>query len=899
MRQERNSLQEALVSAQHDKMESRITLRQLKVKQEALDDLKTALTSPKPSSHVSSWCTKLEEAKLRNVELEEKVQMLEANESLHQKQLEKREQRIKDLQTQLISVEKLWMDEQLVCDEREAELNEALAKYEKRHKEAVTNRTTLSLLDVPDTTLPLSKQLEEALDCLRNKVSLLEVADKEIEKLKEENCDILKKLRGKEIEVIARDKVINELRLAGKVTKESLSQSEEKQDAQDMTVASKVQPEDESMKVVMEGLKERLRLSQSTVTHYQNLLSKEHEERHALMAKYKDELYHTTQKRDEAQAKVRELQSQLDSIPTHDFSSSALRQAQVAQIQNLEGTLKLVEKQLEESRAQVNVSEKKILELERDLAICRREHAEEKDHLEVSGQVRIQQHQREVERLSGEIHKLRSENDFLQKEMSSLRSSASRTPSAIMRTLVEKLRDQLIEKEKQVARLTLAVNDMKESIAQEEAKHQETDPVSVEKEISEVTRKLTESFKAQLEKVSNERDEMQKLYHEHSALVTELKEKANTETEHLNQEVKSLTTENLKVKKQMLQQKNANSSLRQRLEDLEGRSAGAIARTIESLQAKLEKLEGTEEVQESEARKARSQEQVVRWEERKKLKTAMDKLKARIKDLETAHEDDAKKLTTCRDLLGRVEREKLSLQHKFNNLSKVSTEKMCRVCLKTLNSAEMGSAAQTQPSPGHSRPIRQSRVGPSPEGASPKKVSGSAGRDDATPTTSHSQQSEKDENEIKFRLQLKKALEEKHGLESRLHSAVEEVAALRYRLQQKEEEEERLMVEKKSPAGRRATGAAVVLEYESRITTLEEQLRQKSRLLSHVKGVVQEAAAREETLLREKEVLLKKLTVLEGVSEDTPSARLVHELRQAKLTVTRLQRQLDKLQPTA
>lgn len=895
MRQERNSLQEALHSAQHDRMESHITLRQLKVKQEALDDLKAALTSPKPSSHVSTWCSKLEEVKLRNVELEEKVQVLEANKALHQKQMESRERRISELQTQLIHVEKMWMDEQLVCDEREAELNEALARHERRHKEAVASRSTLSLSDVPDVTLPLARQLEEALDSLRNKVSLLEVADKEVERLKDENSGLLKSLRSKEIQVIARDKVINELRLAGKSVRESVSQPEG-EDSSDVKVPRRVQPEEESVKVVVEGLKERLKLSQGTVTHYQNLLAKEHEERQVLMSKYKEELYHMTQRRDEAQAKVRELQSHLDSIPTHDFSSSALRQAQVTQIQNLEATVKIVERQLEEARTQVNGSEKRIMELERDLAISRREHAEEKDHLEVSGQVRIQQHQREVERLSGEMQKLRTENDLMQKEMSALRTSASRTPSAIMRTLVEKLRDQLIDKEKQVAKLSLAVSEMKDSMAREEAKQEEAAPVDVEKEVAEVTRKLTESFKAQLEKVSAERDETQRLYREKDATLTEIKEKTSAETERLTQEVKTLTTENLKLKKQTLQQKNANSTLRQRLEDLEGKSAGAIARAIESLQGKLERLEGTEEVQESEARKARSQEQVVRWEERKKLKVAMDKLKARVKELETAHEDDAKKLTTCRDLLSRVEKEKLSLQHKFNNLSKASTEKMCRVCLKTLNSVDVGSSPQALPSPGHYSRVRQVKVSPSPERPSPKRA---AGRDAGTPTPSHSQQSEQDENEIKIRLQLKKALEEKHSLESRLHSAVEEVAALRYRLQQKEEEEERLVAEKKSLGGRRATGAVVVLEYESRITNLEEQLRQKSRLLSHVKGVVQEAAAREETLLREKETLLQKLTVLESVSEDTPSARLVHELRQAKLTVTRLQRRLDDLQPGA
>ncbi|KAG0716940.1 Centrosomal protein [Chionoecetes opilio] len=648
----------------------------------------------------------------------------------------------------------------------------------------------------------------------------------------------------------------------------------------------------------MGGLKERLSLSQNNVTHYQNLLAKEHEERQVLIAKYKDELYHMTQQRDETQARVRELQSQLDTIPTHEFSSSSLKQAQVAQIQNLEGTVKIVEKQLEESRAQLNASEKKVMELERDLTISRREHAEERDHMEVSGQVRIQQHQREVERLLSEIHKLRAERDQMQKEIGTLKNSASRTPSAIMRTLVEKLRDQLIEKEKQVAKLTLAVNDMKESIAQEDAKQQEADPVTIEKEVSKVTNKLTQSFKAELNRVSAERDELQKVCNEQGLSLIDMKEKTNAEIDTINQKVKVLTTEKLKVEKVMLQQKNANSSLKQRVEDMEGRSAGAIARTIESLQGRLEKMEGFEEVQESEARKARSHDQVVRWEERKKLKMTIDKLKARVKELETAQEDHVKKLNTSRELLSRVEKEKLSLQHKYYNVSKQSTEKLCRVCLKTLDSADMRANQTTpspsSPSPGHSKqPLRLSTI---PERTLPKTTPGSTEKEDSA-TVSHTLQYKQDESEIKFRFQMKKALEEKHSLETRLHAAVEEVAALRFRLQQKEEEEEaRVMTEKKSPVGRRRTGAAMVLEYESRITTLEEQLRQKSRLLSHVKGVVQEAAAREEVLLKDKEVLLHKVTLLEGVSEDTPSARLVHELRQARLTVTRLQRQLDQIQ---
>ena len=105
-----------------------------------------------------------------------------------------------------------------------------------------------------------------------------------------------------------------------------------------------------------------------------------------------------------------------------------------------------------------------------------------------------------------------------------------------------------------------------------------------------------------------------------------------------------------------------------------------------------------------------------------------------------------------------------------------------------------------------------------------------------------------------------------------------------------------MVMERRTTMSKQMSGATIILEYESRILSLEEEIRQKSRLLAHVKQVVREAAAREETLLRDKESLLKRVTLLESVSEDTPSARLIHELRHAKLTVTRLQRHIDELQ---
>ncbi|XP_068215438.1 centrosomal protein of 290 kDa-like [Palaemon carinicauda] len=897
MKQDRNKILIALQSAQHDKMEAKVALRQLKVKQEALDELKSALTSPNVTKQVSSWCSKLEEVKLRNVELDEKLQSLEEEKSLYEARIEGKDRRLGELQAQLSNMEKTWMDEQLLWDERETELRKALEEHDSRHQKAVLELKTLEQQDFPDQSQPLAKQLEKALDTLRNKSALLEKLEKEVELLKNEVHDSRKELREKDIAIIARDQVINELRIKGSNLKSQMHFTDVTKDgiANEVTV-----PEDEGIAVIINGLKERLQLSQEAVSHYQDLLSKSHTQHQNIISKNKDELLRIEKEREEAMSKVRELQLQLNNIPTRDPGMSAMSEAQIAQIHNLEDTIKRLDAQLEETRNGKLIAEGKVAQLERELTVTRREYSEEKEHMEVSSQVRSQQHQRETDRLSGEIKNIRNERDDLRKEITLLKESANRTPSAILRTLVEKLRDQLIEKEKQVAKLSYAVQEMKEKVSNSTAKDEFKEDADIDKEVTESMSRVVESLKTELEVVSKTKADLESKLKEQSDSFTAKNEQSNEEIEHLKQELKNLKSQNLKTEKQMLQLKRNNNSTKQKLEDLEGKSPAAIVRTIQSLKEKLEKMDATQEIEDSENRRARSQEQIVRWEERKKSKGMIDKLKARVKELEDSLEVNKKKLETSQELLSRVEKEKLSIQFKLNNINKVSTDKMCGVCLKALNPLELGNSSlvQEEPSPPHTsrsqgKTFRHVYNSPSPDRPQARRETISRA---TSPVMVKKVTNEMDDAEMKFRAQLKKSLEDKQRLETKLKGAVEEVAALRKNLQQKEEEEDRRIHEYRSMASKRRSGAAVILEYESRILSLEEEVRQKSRLLAHVKQVVREAAAREESLLRDKESLFKRVTLLESVSEDTPAAHLIYELRRAKLTVTRLQRHIDELQ---
>ncbi|KAK7069017.1 hypothetical protein SK128_003210 [Halocaridina rubra] len=901
LQQERNSLRTKLECAQHDKSEAKIALSQLIVKQEAIDDLKNTLLCENRIKHITSWCNKLEEMKLKNVELEEKVRCLEETKTLYELRLQGKETQLEELQTQLSDMERLRMSEQLMWEEQETELNKAFEKYDLHKQTTLLEEKTLTLRNIPDYSKPLSKQLEETMDVLCIKNALIEKLQRKLEAVKNELVTKKREIKEKDIAIIAREQVVKEFRYKGQCLDiKSQAAGAYKVEKGDPT---KIVPsqEEEGIKVVVNGLKERLQLSQEAVKHYQDLLAKAHIEQENLTAIHKNEVEQMNQDREETRAKARELMLQLNNIPTRDHGQSALSQAQLMQIHDLEDTVKMLELQLEDTRNELLVAQSKVAKLERELTVSNREHFEQKEHVEVSIQVRAQQHQRELDRLSVDMTSLRRERDNLQQEVMLLKEAANRTPSVILRTLVEKLRDQLIEKEKQVAKLTFAVQEMKERVLQSNCESKGTELVDVDKE-THSTNRIIESLKCELEEVHKAKEDLERKINRQMESLNSEREQTKNENENLKEELKNLKMQNLKIEKQMLQQKKTNVMLKQRLEDMEGSSPVSIARAIQHLTEKLEKINGAEEVEESAKQKMKSKEEVARWDERKKLRTLIDKLKARVKELQNSLEISEKKLATSRDLLNRIEKDKLSLQLKLNSISKVSTEKMCGVCLKTLNTVDMGtdSVILENSSTYHTNSsICKTFKEVNARTSADSKLETDTGKRDSviSPSSVRKIIHDSSESEIRLRAQLKKSSEDRQKLETKLKGAVEEVAALRKNLQQKEEgEEERMIASRSIAKSKSVSGAAVILEYESRIMSLEEDVRQKSRLLAHVKQVVREAAAREDTLIRNKDLLLQKVTLLESVSEDTPAALLVHELRQAKLTITRLQRHIDQFQ---
>ena len=80
------------------------------------------------------------------------------------------------------------------------------------------------------------------------------------------------------------------------------------------------------------------------------------------------------------------------------------------------------------------------------------------------------------------------------------------------------------------------------------------------------------------------------------------------------------------------------------------------------------------------------------------------------------------------------------------------------------------------------------------------------------------------------------------------------------------------------------------------IRKLEADLKRKSDLLTEVKILLKQAADRERSILNAKDELAQKFKLILEVDPKSPSEALAKELRQARLTIDRLQNEKKELE---
>ncbi|XP_049578647.1 centrosomal protein of 290 kDa [Syngnathus scovelli] len=631
--------------------------QEMELRLRGLEDLCATLKDAKGAQKVREWHKKMEEAHLQELRKSREVTMQKEEIRYLKNLLEEQERIIHSLGEEIVQQNMIQEERQLAWDQRELELERQLDQHEDLHRG--TEKAIDAPSYLPDTNLPLAQQLESALRKISEQVDVIsntQAAGKRLEeKLKEKD----EALRKSEQNVASRDKVINELRLRLPSVVASGGR----------LLADSSERDGEALKLVHKTIKDlqgRLDKKDDVLKKYQNQLTQAVKDQEELIKRHDEELRMLYQKLDSNNDTTLErlkkqaaemMKKPSITVPTskHLDRMAELEQTVVEQdmtLVSVTNKLKMVAVELEQVKLAMDTQAKK--------------HTDEMSRLKESHAVEVEDLTMETKDQRGEITELKKVIDSLQKELEIQKEANNLSPSNTLKNLVERLRLQLVHKEKQIKALSKVLLELRTQMTSAAEQQVLANAAQTEERLNvqKLVDKHTKDLKAQVQELSNElqvaRDsakrnentlkkemdnlnqELQKSLNRHKTLQVK-KEEAEQEIQELRKQVKRL------------------SSCIQNQAMLDGKGP-----TVENLQKKIRKLESDLEKSAETKRviQGKSKEEILLWEEGKKWQSKLEKMKNALKDKEQENDSLSKQLGTIKDLYGRLERERNVLQRK-------------------------------------------------------------------------------------------------------------------------------------------------------------------------------------------------------------------------------------------
>uniref|UniRef100_A0A672JEP7 Centrosomal protein 290 n=1 Tax=Salarias fasciatus TaxID=181472 RepID=A0A672JEP7_SALFA len=673
LQEDRAKAQEEKKKAVEERRRAEGRAQELEVKLQGLEELVSTLRDAKGAQKVMEWHRKMEEARLQELRRGREL-VAQREEIKYLKSLvEELERTVRALEEDIVQQNTLQEERQLVWDQREVELERQLDHYEKQQDEILSGSDKLDegAGSLPDPTLPLAQQLDLALGKVREHArTVLETQatcrslDK---KLKEKEAA----LRAAEQSVLSRDKELSELRLRlpAAASRErlltDLSRQEEGQLGSQRTLKVAHQ--------TIRDLQDQLDKKEDVLKKYRNQLTQARQEQVEMIKRHQDELKALHQKLDQ------HMDKSLD-----QFKQTAMKPTiRVATSKHLEQLAELEQTVAEQDVSLCSVTDRLKLtsaELERQRAATEKQakmHAEEMSKLE-------ENHISQLKALTGDNEDLKIQVVQMEKEIGDLRIEVEaqkeanvRSPSNTMKSLVERLKAQLGQKEKQLKALSKVVLELRAEITS--AAEQQVMASVAQKEESLNVQLLvdrhTRDLKARIQELNEELQAARDSARAPRGRESSLKE----EVDGLKQDLQR----SQKAQKRLQAHKEEQEQEIQRLEQKIRRLTSALQNqpepdvkgpNVENLQKKIRKLESDLE-RKTEAESVcllmsvccayQTKEEILRWEEGKKWQAKMEKVKKTLKEKELEVESLSKQLSTLKDLYARLEKEKGALQRKL------------------------------------------------------------------------------------------------------------------------------------------------------------------------------------------------------------------------------------------
>ncbi|XP_058045528.1 centrosomal protein of 290 kDa isoform X2 [Ahaetulla prasina] len=667
---------EDIQQAQQERRNAENRAVELEMKLKGIEELVATLKDARGAQKVIEWHVKIEELRLQELKLNRELSRKNEEIKYLKNILSEYEQTINHLEEEIVQQGQFHEERQMAWDKREVELERQLDIYDSQKQDILSTAQKFNEAagTVPDPSLPLPHQLEQALKTVREQsrtILEMQATCKSVEeKLKEKEAALWKA----EQNILSRDKVINELRLQLPASSER-----EKLVAQLDQIDDNTQPY--ALKIAHQtiaNMQARLNQKEEILKKYQHLLAKAREEQEEIAKKHEEDLRILHQKLDVhvdssfnkfKQTALELIQKPSLAVPAskHLIRLAELEQTIAEQDSSLNSLLSKLKKTSSDLQKQKQITAVKINEFDNIRA-----------QLEEKHQCRVKKLQDEIEELRSLLSKLGKELLNIKSELEIQRQANNRSPTATMKNLVERLKNQLALKEKQQKALSKALLELRAEMTA--AAEQQIISVASQKEahmnVQQIVDKHTKELKSQIEDLNDQllklKDALKLSKNKENSLLDDM--------DDLNQQLQKKMKAYTKVLREKDDMEKENEELKKQNKKLTSSIQGkADEQTlIDELQRKIKRMETEfgKKNDESEKKNPREdkvlkspREELIKWEECKKWQTKADGMRNKLKEKEKEIESLSKQLNTIKELFSKAEKEKNTLQKKLKSCS--------------------------------------------------------------------------------------------------------------------------------------------------------------------------------------------------------------------------------------
>ncbi|XP_033101363.1 centrosomal protein of 290 kDa-like isoform X2 [Anneissia japonica] len=669
MRQDKERMDQELKMVAYEKEKVEEKVAELEVGNKGLQELMATLMDGKGASKVAEWHSKIQQMRLQDLKHTRQINRLREQLKYNEGLTSNHERTVAGLEEDIVQIQRESEEKQLLWEQREVELERIIDSLEKQQK-AMANaalRFEEATGSMPDPSLPVANQLEHAMRTIKQHVKTILDTRAENTQLQKNLNSIEKQLARTEENLLARDKVINELRLRlpASAERDEIIKNQMAEGVRYQHIEEACQHK-QALKVAqaqIESLQARIQQKEDAIQKYIDLLDQSRREQEEENKLHIQEIQNMQLKlhsqSDMAFTKFKQTAMDLINKPSAAIPSSKQLQRLseleevVAEQDNAMSALSI---KLKHSVTEVakwkQIMERKTEEFTKAKQLMEKSHDKETDELKT-----------EIRETTEILYQKEKQLESIGEELDRQKQLNAKAPSQTMKTLVDRLKNDLALKEKQHKALSQALMtvraemvEMAQDNAKAKADEQEQD-MNVQKLVDRETKKMKEQFGDVQGKLEKFKRELKRVKGHEKEIETQLQGK-NEEILKKNSLIDELKDERVRLKAE-IEDLEKDIDLKP-VQDEGSNKTAELQKKIRILERRLNDAETKKGEKGSTAKTEESGIEVARWEEKKKWEKRVEALQNKLKEKEKDTEKLKKNNEMLKEALNRNEKIQMS-----------------------------------------------------------------------------------------------------------------------------------------------------------------------------------------------------------------------------------------------